>query len=228
MNPYSFISFVSSRLDDGASTSFPSSYLDILLSAHSLILETKYLTLLLPSFFRISRLRDFLFPITVLSCLSPCAGPIIKSAAFVKINSERSLILFYLPDFSCEKIRAFYPLTSFAPRVCLSRRVSTGSLPRFSGSHLTTGQALNETNGKACHGSPATAAQRLCRPSQPISLYLPSNRYPVPYSSIVNSHAHQYSSGCASGGQATQRVLIRGSTADAKWLYSSTPVVLQG
>jgi len=50
----------------------------------------------------------------------------------------------------------------------------------------------------------------------------------LPYSSRVNSHAHQYSSGCASGGQDTHRVLIRGSTAVAKWLYSSIPVVLQG
>lgn len=60
-----------------------------------------------------------------------------------------------------------------------------------------------------------------------------SSRYmpPLPslrHSSIVNSQAHQNSSGCASGGQATHRVLIRGSTADAKWLYSSTPVVLHG
>jgi hypothetical protein len=49
----------------------------------------------------------------------------------------------------------------------------------------------------------------------------------IPYS-MVNSQAHQNSSGCASGGQATQRVRILESTAVAKWLYSSTPVVLQG
>jgi len=56
----------------------------------------------------------------------------------------------------------------------------------------------------------------------------PSPHSTQPCSSMVNSQAHQNSSGCASGGQATQRVLIRGSTADAKWLYSSIPVVLQG
>lgn len=65
-----------------------------------------------------------------------------------------------------------------------------------------------------------TAAQPPCPPAPFVA--------PRPYSSRVNSHAHQYSSGCLSGGQATHRVLIRGSTAVAKWLYSSIPVVLQG
>src|SRR6266496_1373426 len=44
----------------------------------------------------------------------------------------------------------------------------------------------------------------------------------------VNSQAHQYSSGCLSGGQAMHLVCIRGSTAFANSAYSTMPTVLQG
>ena len=45
---------------------------------------------------------------------------------------------------------------------------------------------------------------------------------------MLNSQAHQKASGCASGGQAMQRVVILGSMAVANSAYSTLPTSLQG
>lgn len=151
----------------------------------------------------------------------PCSGrivrstgirPICKSKQDVKKKVSAHSYFFYLPD-----IRMLTGGCFLHP----NREASAAAFPG---------------GGPCGQRSGLTASSRIPLVPPPES-GMADPDFPVPmprpcpflrYSSIVNSQAHQNSSGCASGGQATQRVLIRGSTADAKWLYSSIPVVLQG
>lgn len=146
----------------------------------------------------------------------PCSGrivrstgirPIFKSGPIVKKKVSTHSIIFYLPVLEHRIVRrGLYPrgLADASPFADDRPGVRRSCPPASS-------RAPFLSAGKRGSGFAG-------------SMPRPSDRY----SSMRNSQAHQNSSGCASGGQATQRVLIRGSTAEAKWLYSSTPVVLQG
>lgn len=183
----------------------------ILLSAHSFFVCTNK-TLVRSVFFRQCAACRFSLPCSGRIVRSTGIRRICKSEPEVKKKVSAHSYFLYLPDFRMLTGGAF-----LAGAAGDAAAVLPGCRPcgRLSG---TTASCRTPS------GLPRNTAPRIAILPSRCMPPLPSLRH----SSIVNSQAHQNSSGCASGGQATQRVLIRGSTADAKWLYSSTPVVLQG
>ena len=186
-------------------------------------------------------------PCIAVLVLSTGIRPICKSTPIVKIKVSAHSFIFYLPNFSGEMDdpdRRPDRRPALLPRRRVSCRTARPA-PLAAGKRRLRCPEGGPAFRRRAHPVPRPACGASSRPSLPDSVLHESSRGPLhaaaghdphgasamkppSYASRVNSQAHQYSSGCASGGQATQRVLIRGSTADAKWLYSSTPVDLQG